>query len=54
MVLNDPVKEVRLPLSLRLFQRYEFPHKLGICERLFSARLQQFGVCWVKTSVGPK
>ncbi len=47
------VNQVRLPLSLRLLQRCEFPHKLGICERLFSARLEQHGVCWVKTSVGP-
>lgn len=46
------VKEVRLPWLLLLLQRCEFPHKLGICERLFSAWLEQHGVCWVRTSVG--
>jgi FkbM family methyltransferase len=54
MALDDSVKEVRLPWSLRLFRRCEFPHNLGICERLFSARLEHHGVCWVKTSVGPQ
>jgi FkbM family methyltransferase len=43
----------RLPLPLRVVQHIEFPHKLGICERLFSRRLAKHGICWVETSAGP-
>src|ERR1700730_4512553 len=53
MAFDVSVKEVRLPLSLRLFQRHEFPHKLGICEYLFAKRLSENRICWVETAAGP-
>lgn len=43
---------VKLPPALRLLQKIEFPHKLGICERLFGQALAKNGICWVMTSIG--
>ena len=47
------IEPIRLPLPVRLAQQIEFPHKLGICERLFSKTLTRNRVCWVKTAIGP-
>jgi FkbM family methyltransferase len=62
MVRGSPVKitsclrtkagDVPLPAMLRFLQRFEFPHKLGICEKLFSRELAAKGVCWVSTAAG--
>jgi FkbM family methyltransferase len=41
-----------VPLLLRLLRQREFPPKLGLCERLFSAGLARNGVCWIETSLG--
>jgi len=41
---------IALPLALRWLRRLEFPHKLGICERLFGNRLRGGGTCWVETA----
>ncbi|MGH8546557.1 MAG: FkbM family methyltransferase, partial [Gammaproteobacteria bacterium] len=30
----------------------DFPHKLGICERLFGRRIAKHGICWAKTGAG--
>jgi len=35
-----------------LLQRIEFPHKLGVCERLFGKRLARIGEAWVQTAAG--
>ncbi len=45
--------EIQLPFFLRCLQRFEFPHKLGVCERLFSSSLTKNGICWVRTAAGP-
>ena len=42
-----------LPASLRLLRRWEFPRKLGLCERWFAAKLAAGGVTWVRTAPGP-
>ena len=39
------VLEKNLPLSLRLIRQFEFPKKLGICERLYGERLAKLGEC---------
>ncbi|ARV61244.1 hypothetical protein BZZ01_23860 [Nostocales cyanobacterium HT-58-2] len=41
---------VQLPLSW--LQNIDFPHKLGICERLFGRAIASQGICWVKTGAG--
>jgi len=46
------VKTVSLPLPLHWFQPFDFPHKLGICERLFGNAIARKGICWVKTGAG--
>jgi FkbM family methyltransferase len=43
---------IKLPLALTLFQGFDFPHKLGICERLFGRALAKEGICWVNTAAG--
>jgi FkbM family methyltransferase len=43
---------IALPLILRWLRHLEFPHKLGICERLFGDRLSKSGTCWVETAAG--
>jgi FkbM family methyltransferase len=45
--------KIHLPLSLRFIRQFDFPHKLGICERLFSNQLRKNGICWVETAAGP-
>jgi FkbM family methyltransferase len=50
--MNTPLlaKELQsLPVLLSWLQSVEFPHKLGICERLFSKTIAEYGICWVKT-----
>lgn len=41
-----------LPSGLGFLQPLDFPHKLGICERLFGSRLRRLGICWVQTGGG--
>jgi FkbM family methyltransferase len=41
-----------LPLLLSWLQPVEFPHKLGICERLFGHKLKTKGICWIQTGAG--
>lgn len=43
---------IALPFALPWLRRLEFPHKLGICERLFGAQLRKSGICWVETAAG--
>lgn len=44
-----------LPLSpaLRLFQRLDFPRKLGLGDRWFGRVLARHGIAWVRTAPGP-
>jgi FkbM family methyltransferase len=44
------MKTITLPLSLTWLQPFDFPHKLGICERLFGKALARHGICWVHTA----
>lgn len=37
---------------LRAAQRWDWPRKLGICEKLFGDRLARRGICWVQTAAG--
>lgn len=46
------MKSISLPLTLTLLQSLDFPHKLGICERLYGRGLESCGICWVKTGAG--
>lgn len=41
-----------MPAGLRLLRRFEFPHKLGVLERLYGGALEPLGVGWVETSNG--
>ncbi|MEP0885046.1 FkbM family methyltransferase [Trichocoleus sp. ST-U3] len=41
-----------LPLPLAWLQPFDFPHKLGVCERLFGRAITSQGICWVKTGSG--
>ncbi len=41
-----------LPLPLTWLQPFDFPHKLGICERLFGSLIAPQAICWVQTGVG--
>ncbi len=40
------------PFGLEHIQTVDFPHKLGICERLFGKAIAPWGICWVKTGAG--
>ena len=46
------MKTVVLPIPLRLLRAFEFPRKLGICERLFADAIAKNRVCWVRTAPG--
>ncbi|MBC7367689.1 MAG: FkbM family methyltransferase [Undibacterium sp.] len=48
----SPLSTVSLPLGLRALQRWEFPRKLGLCERLYGDSLRRFGIRWVRTATG--
>jgi FkbM family methyltransferase len=41
-----------LPLGLRCLQGIDFPHKLGICDRIFGRRLARAGIGWISTAAG--
>lgn len=41
-----------LPLPLTWLQPFDFPHKLGICERLFGSLIAPQTTCWVQTGAG--
>jgi FkbM family methyltransferase len=44
------MKTISLPLPLTWLQPFDFPHKLGICERLFGKMIAPNGTCWVNTA----
>lgn len=45
----DPL---RLPWFLGALQTWEFPRKLGLCERIYGAYLHAAGIAWVRTAPG--
>lgn len=53
MFLSSPSAPLSLPRSLCWIQRLDFPHKLGLCDRLYGRALARHGTCWVRTAVGP-
>lgn len=38
---------IKLPMSLRILRELEFPHKIGILDRLFGKKLAKNGINWV-------
>ncbi len=46
------INQCPLPRTLSWLQPLDFPHKLGICERLFGKAISTQGICWVKTGAG--
>ena len=43
---------ISLPITLNWVQTLDFPHKLGICERIFGKELASKGICWTQTGAG--
>jgi FkbM family methyltransferase len=52
-MMTSPSQPLRLPATLRMLQRREFRRKLGMCERLYGAKLARHGIAWVQTAHGP-
>ncbi len=52
MTNNNRSNKIKLPLSLQLLRMFEFPRKLGICERLYARTLSGYGVCYVECANG--
>lgn len=52
-LITSPQKPLLLPRSLRLLQRREFPHKLGLLDRVYGHVLSGHGICWVQSAAGP-
>ena len=46
------MKTLSLPFPLVWLQPFDFPHKLGICDRLFGGALAHHKICWVQTAAG--
>lgn len=46
------MKSIQIPIILTGLQPLDFPHKLGICERLFGKAIAQHGIAWVQTAAG--
>lgn len=46
------MKTASLPFLLGWLQSFDWPYKLGICDRIFGKSLSQNGVCWIQTSTG--
>lgn len=51
-ISNNIQHSYPLPLPLTWLQPFDFPRKLGICERLFGNAIASQGICWVKTGAG--
>jgi FkbM family methyltransferase len=46
------MKTISLPFPLEWLQPVDFPHKLGICDRLFGNAIAHYKICWVPTAAG--
>lgn len=49
---NGALQLTPVPFPLTWLRSLDFPHKLGICERLFGGSLEPRGICWVQTGAG--
>ncbi len=38
-----------MPAGLSFFSNFDFPHKIGILERIYGQQLAKNGECWIKT-----
>jgi len=45
--------ELKLPISLKIIRRVNFPRKLGILDRLYGKKLAEHGTQFVETYAGP-
>lgn len=43
---------IQLPAIIKLLQSVEFPHKLGVMDRILGRRLAAHGICWAPTAAG--
>lgn len=50
--LNQKMSLAQIPYPLLWLQPFDFPHKLGICERLFGQAIASKGISWVRTGAG--
>lgn len=46
------MKTIDLPRPIKWVQGIDFPHKLGICEKVFGRSLSPRGIGWVQTGAG--
>ena len=46
------MKNAELPLSLRALRKLQFPHKLGIPDRVYAKKLSPQGICTAKIAKG--
>ena len=44
---------ISLPLGLSFFRKLNFPHKVGVLDRVYGRRLAKAGVGWIETAGGP-
>lgn len=50
---KNTATELRLPFWLRLLRQIPLPRKLGLLGRIYGNQLEQLGIGWVRTSIGP-
>ncbi|MFB2898175.1 FkbM family methyltransferase [Aerosakkonemataceae cyanobacterium BLCC-F50] len=43
---------ISLPFGLPWLQPFDFPYKLGICDRIFGKAIVNQRICWVQTAAG--
>lgn len=46
------METISLPFPLPWLQHFDFPYKLGICDRVFGKAIADSRICWVKTAAG--
>jgi FkbM family methyltransferase len=49
-LIMTPVEPIHLSWALKSLQQIDFPHKLGLCDKVFGRSLASEGVCWVSTA----
>lgn len=50
--IRQPIHTAVIPPLLNWIQAIDFPHKLGICERLFGRAIASHQICWINTGAG--
>lgn len=46
------MKTISLPFPLPWLQPFDFPYKLGICDRVFGKAIAHHRICWAQTAAG--